>query len=125
MSRLRDETFFGKTIDEHMDAGTCYCCGKEVDCSKGIHGATGAHWSCIESLSYLLKPRDKTPYLARANGGWYVHTVDPATDRALCGHKPKNTAKRMKQRGGWLRVSGIPQGKFRCPHCEKLAPSDL
>lgn len=122
MSRLRDETFFGKTIDEHMDAGTCYCCGKKVDYSLGIHGATGAHWSCIEAISAPFKKLLKTePYLARANGGYYVHTVDPKTNKSLCGHEPKDRAKRMRTRACWLEVDHVPLGKNRCPHCEKLA----
>ncbi len=33
-------------IYKHMDAGTCYVCGKPVKTGSAIYGLTGAHYDC-------------------------------------------------------------------------------
>ncbi|WP_354678369.1 hypothetical protein [Cupriavidus plantarum] len=95
----KDHRYFGKTIDEHYDAGSCWLCGKSVEYSLGYHTPTGAHWDCVSALRSQLEDlatdRRTVPYLARANGGHYIHTVDPRTARSLCGHAPKDTARRI------------------------------
>lgn len=40
---------FGDMVDRHMQAGTCYLCGKKVHPGvEPLHGLTGAHWDCHE-----------------------------------------------------------------------------
>ncbi|CAG9186031.1 hypothetical protein [Cupriavidus pampae] len=119
-----DDRYFGKTIEEHCDAGTCWLCGKAVDYSQGWHTTTGGHWSCVATLrreveSFARNART-APYLARANGGHYIHTIDPKSDVSLCGHSPRDTARRMRSRGRWIEVRDVPRGYRRCPHCERL-----
>lgn len=98
----RDE--WRANIHRHMDRGTCYLCGKVADPSKGLHGATGAHWACSQALTASAFGAQETgTYVARANGGYRIHIVDAATGRALCGHKPKDTARQMTTRGRWLK----------------------
>ncbi|WP_354678327.1 hypothetical protein [Cupriavidus plantarum] len=120
----RDDRYFGKTIDEHCDAGTCWLCGKDVDYSQGWHTTTGGHWNCVATLrrhvETLIGSARTDPYLARANGGHYIHTIDPASGASLCGHSPRDTARRMTRRGRWIEVREVPSGYRRCPHCERL-----
>lgn len=91
----RDERYFGKTIAEHFDNGSCWLCGEVVDRSRGYHGATGAHWACTSALTKQYEALSQTPsarpFLARANGGHFVHTVDPISGASLCGHRPHRT----------------------------------
>lgn len=58
---------------------------------------------------------------ARCNGGAWHHAVEKATNTALCGHKPRQEATRMCQRGGWLFPGreGTEQ-LVGCPHCLKV-----
>lgn len=39
---------FREMIDQHIDAGTCYVCKKPALAEQGLHGALGAHWSCVK-----------------------------------------------------------------------------
>lgn len=125
----RNDRYFGKTIAEHVDAGTCWLCGQPVDRGQGYHGATGAHWICSKALTNQFKalndPEAAAPFLARANGGYFVHTVDPVTGASLCGHKPKDTARQMRPRARWIPLSRVPRGFKRCPHCARLAGSAM
>lgn len=57
---------------------------------------------------------------ARAKGGYLVHLVDLAEGLALCGHKPRHTATRMKRRGGWLPYGAVPP---TCIKCKAAQPS--
>ncbi|WP_454056650.1 hypothetical protein [Cupriavidus sp. Marseille-Q8015] len=120
-----DDRYFGKTIDEHYDTGSCWLCGKSVEYSQGYHTPTGAHWDCVSALRSrfedLATERRTVPYLARANGGHYIHTVDPRTNASLCGHSPRDTARRMRSRGRWIEVRDVPRGCRRCPHCQRLS----
>lgn len=122
----RDERYFGKTIAEHFDNGSCWLCGEVVDRSRGYHGATGAHWACTSALTKQYEALSQTPsarpFLARANGGHFVHTVDPISGASLCGHRPRDTARRMRPRARWIPVASVPRGYKRCPHCARLAP---
>lgn len=43
MSELRD------LWDSHIDAGTCYLCGKPVTPDQGVYSISGAHWDCHEA----------------------------------------------------------------------------
>ncbi|ABF13110.1 hypothetical protein ACUXAV_005804 [Cupriavidus metallidurans] len=61
----------------------------------------------------------RRPIAARAKGGYLVHLVDLATGLALCGHKPRHTAKRMKRRSGWLPYGAVPP---TCIKCEAAQP---
>lgn len=120
------DRYFGKTIAEHFDDGSCWLCGEVVDRARGYHGATGAHWECTSALTKQYESLSETPsakpFLARANGGHFVHTVDPISGAALCGHRPKDTARRMRPRARWIPVASVPRGYKRCPHCARLAP---
>jgi len=40
-------------IYKHMDAGTCYVCGKPVATGSAIYGLTGAHYDCEMGSSQL------------------------------------------------------------------------
>lgn len=122
----KDDRYFGKTIAEHRDAGTCWLCGGEVERAQGYHGATGAHWTCCKALTTqfaALTHSCSQPFLARANGGFFVHNVDPVTGASLCGHRPKDTARQMRSRGRWIRLQRVPRGYKRCPHCARVAAS--
>lgn len=123
----KDVRYFGKTIAEHVDAGTCWLCGRTVDRAQGYHGATGAHWNCskalMEQFKVLNHPDGAAPFLARANGGHFVHTVDPVTGVSLCGHRPKDKARQMRPRARWIPLDRVPRGFKRCPHCARLAGS--
>ncbi len=119
----KDDRYFGKTIAEHRDIGTCWLCGGRVERAQGYHGATGAHWECSKALTTQyarLTHSDSTPFLARANGGFFVHTVDPVTGTSLCGHKPKDTARQMRPRARWIPLDRVPRGFKRCPHCARI-----
>jgi len=122
---VKEERYFGKTIAEHFDSGSCWLCGEDVDRSKGYHGATGAHWACSAALMKQDETLSRNPslkqFLARANGGHFVHTVDPASGASLCGHRPKDTARRMRPRARWIPVASVPRGFKRCPHCARIA----
>nr|WP_315593843.1 hypothetical protein [uncultured Cupriavidus sp.] len=123
----KDDCYFGKTIAEHRDAGTCWLCGGQVERAQGYHGATGAHWACSKALmtqfAALNHTEKSTPILARANGGFFVHTVDPVTRASLCGHKPKDTARQMRPRARWIPLERVPRGLKRCPHCARILAS--
>lgn len=123
----KDDRYFGRTISEHREAGTCWLCGGQVERSQGYHGATGVHWTCSDALTTrfaaLNHSESAALFLARANGGFFVHTVDPVTGSSLCGHKPKDTARHMRPRGRWLRLERVPRGFKRCPHCARIAGS--
>ena len=58
----RDE--FRALIDKHMDAGTCYVCGKAANPSEGLHGITGAHWDCTQA-----EARKTDDAIAKADAG--------------------------------------------------------
>ncbi|AZG17081.1 hypothetical protein EHF44_26740 (plasmid) [Cupriavidus pauculus] len=51
---------------------------------------------------------------ARAKGGYLVHLVDLTEGLALCGHRPRHTATRMKRRGGWLPYGAVPPTCVKC-----------
>lgn len=120
-------------IASHIAASTCYMCGQVVEMFAPKHGPTGAHWEChrepFEAMNRYMDEvnplrKDPTPRMARANGGSLVHIVVPMTNTSLCGHKPKDTAYRMKQRGKWLFYSDAweprPHQKI-CPKCQAVA----
>ncbi|TCV62726.1 hypothetical protein [Pseudomonas fluorescens] len=119
-------------IEAHIEASTCHICEQPVADGAAIHGPTGAHWEChsgpIELCSRpvpeqrpIQPPKvDMHPRMAHANGGSLVHFVIPATGTSLCGHKPKNTAHHMKQRGKWLvwkEDATVPSFMKQCPKC--------
>lgn len=52
----------------------------------------------------------------RANGGYMIHLVDPVTQRALCGHRPKNKGQ-LFHRAGWRYVE--PIALVTCKGCLK------
>lgn len=119
-------------IEAHIEASTCYLCEQPVADGAALHGPTGAHWEChsgpIEPPSkseHVPRPTkvpkaDLHPRMARANGGSLVHFVIPPTGMSLCGHKPKNTAHHMKQRGKWLvwkDDATVPVHMKKCSKC--------
>ncbi len=119
-------------IAAHIEADTCHICELPVAGGAAIYDPTGAHWEChsgpIEPCSRPARePRpmqpstvDPHPRMAHANGGSLAHFVIPATGTSLCGHKPKNTAHHMKQRGKWLvwkEDATVPAFMKQCPKC--------
>ncbi|MPQ69227.1 hypothetical protein [Pseudomonas sp. MWU12-2323] len=116
-------------IEAHIDAGTCHICGKPVVNGAAIHGPTGAHWDChggpvapVSTVPHKVSPRqfDIHPRMARANGGSLVHFVIQVTGTSLCGHKPKDTARHMQQRGKWLvwkDDATVPAHMKQCQKC--------
>lgn len=130
-------------IDQCIGAGLCYICDQKVDPNDGVHGPTGAHWDCqcppsAEKPITVVPPAPATaapssismetqPRLAHANGGHLVHIVIPATNTSLCGHKPRNTAHVMRQRGKWMLWkldAVVPATMKMCEKCEKKALID-
>ncbi|MWL91410.1 hypothetical protein GA566_28775 [Cupriavidus sp. SW-Y-13] len=61
----------------------------------------------------LLASPSRRLAAARAKGGYLVHLVDLDKGQALCGHKPRHTATRMKRRAGWQPYGAVP------PTCQK------
>jgi hypothetical protein len=122
-------------IDQCIKAGLCHMCEKPVADGEPRHGPTGAHWAChrapLEELDRLigeLNPvevnTDTHPRMARANGGQLVHFVIPATGTALCGHKPRDTAHHMRQRGKWhyWKLDAVVPGHMKqCEKCKSRA----
>jgi hypothetical protein len=122
-------------IDQCFEAGVCHICEKPVADGEPIHGPTGAHWEChggpievldrqIRELKQVAVSTDMHPRMARANGGQLVHLVIPATGTALCGHKPRDTAHHMRQRGKWLywKLDAVVPGHMRqCGKCKARA----
>lgn len=61
----------------------------------------------------------------RANGGYLYHSKPAGANRALCGHEPRDTARKMRTRGGWmLRRDDAPPMRIesRCRKCERIVP---
>lgn len=127
--RVAERNIRREEIASHIEAGTCHICEQVVDDGAAIHGPTGAHWECYsgpvlpsdspQPAECQSKP-DTHPRMARANGGALVHFVILTTGVSLCGHKPKDTARHMKQRGKWLiwrEDATVPSHMKQCSKC--------
>jgi len=111
-------------IDAHRDAQTCSICGKHLDYGDGYHTTSHSHWKCwVSERDALVKKRPAGLALLVANGGVRVHAVEMSTGRALCGHKPRDTAKRMKQRGRWMKHATAD--RITCDGCIKKNGGDV
>lgn len=111
-------------IDAHRDAQTCSMCGKHLDYNDGYHTTSHAHWKCwVAETQAIFAQRPTGMALRVANGGVKVHAVDLSTGRALSGHKPRDTARRMKQRGRWLIYASAD--RITCNGCIEKNGGDL
>lgn len=98
-------------ISYWRDRGICWLCHQPVLEGQARHGSNGGHWECNEKLDEDMaaifgktEARETGLYKARAAGGGLFHMVDKATGAALCGHKPKNNARHMRDRGRWIPI---------------------
>lgn len=115
----------------------CQLCGKLVGKWANKHGPTGNHWECYwtpemdEAWKIRRAYRPDPPpqptgeiLHAWANGGSLIHLVDYGSGVALCGHKPKRNAHRMKERGRWIWADPAkirPYTRF-CRKCQEKKP---
>lgn len=112
---------FRELIDRHIDAGTCYLCGKPVADGEPRHSVTGSHWDCMQDLKVATQPpkpdtnETRLHALARANGGFLIHVVDRENGVALCGHAPKSRTR--MSRAGWKWCRSVPTGFTLCRKC--------
>lgn len=96
-----------------MTPEVCSICNKPVEAGEPRNGATGDHWNCGEELRRIvaevvseLPPKSSEAfYTYRTNGGFKVHLKRIDSDKALCGHVPKRTARHMVTRGRWIHDS--------------------
>lgn len=113
-----------------QDAGLCYICGQEVKNGQAYYSIRGSHYDCefpdgqdVPEPDREPKPHriDGPPRAAWANGGSLLHWVDPWSHRALCGHKPADTARHMRTRGKWrfIRDGADLTGRKWCTKCQQ------
>lgn len=133
-----------------QEDGLCHVCGKAIVWgTDAVYSIRGSHYDCefpngrnepSVTMAELMKDLGigptkydhltATPALARANGGHLHHWVVPNQNRSLCGHKPVDKAKHMRQRGMWLFIkdgADVTGFKF-CQKCldkhAELYPSE-
>jgi hypothetical protein len=102
--------------------GICSKCEKPINDGDGIYSIGYMHWECYQDIVNLPEHHFSSASVCtgfshcRANGGELIHLVDNSTDTAKCGHKPKDTAFRMRTRGKWIDATGR---EVTCRKCKE------
>jgi hypothetical protein len=152
MGRGRDPEWDAK-VERAIETNTCFHCSEPILPGQARYTVNHSHWDCHERQMApirdalasaeaaraerervpLYKPKGGSPtydglWIVRAAGGSKIHLLPDGKERALCGHQPKRTAHRMRQRGGWYVSDPESRAMFRMqdgqlqrfiPYCDK------